>query len=276
MKRLAFAIVLATIAVATPRAAASRRLSFISNSFTFGELSLSPSPATQEQVKTPLAVSIRVTSEVSLHEPVVLEYSIVNESLKAIEVGLGFDRVGWLEFEHTAPDGKRTLTHPLPRFSGGGRPDDFSIEGSGRYEQAAALDEWLDFSGLGVHTVSVRFRTTAPPVASFRFPTPSTFSVRVVPRDAARLRSKAEALWVRATQCCTDDSWAAVNQLSYLRDVEAIPYFERLMEQKLTTRFFQTLIEIGGPAARASLERLSLSPTDFVARLAKDALARIK
>lgn len=94
------------------------------------------------------------------------------------------------------------------------------------------------------------------------------FAVQIVARDQQRLRSKAAALWDQARDCCTDASYFAVKQLSYMRDVEAVPFLEKGLEQQIAN-FFRALEQIGGPDARAALVRLSNSPVAWVPRMRK-------
>jgi hypothetical protein len=227
---------------------------------------------------------VRVTPEVTLHEPVVLEYEVDNQSDTAVRMDAGWDRVGAFEIDVLRPDGTHQVAHPHspPVVTDGpaSRGPAFQVPPHGRYMQRAVLDEWVDFSEEGRYTLVIRYTGVMLPV-----PDPSEGQrlqeIRVVvrPRDASRLREKCEE-WLPMVMGVGGASFDASNLLVNVHDPVAVPYIERALAGGwgCWPRFdmFDTLVRIGGPEARQALETLAKSPTPQTAWLAQHALARMK
>ncbi len=225
-----------------------------------------------------VTLSTTLVERVTLHEPVVFKYVITNASSRPVAMDLGFDRLGAFEFEAIGPEARRQLGRINLR-EGASRTETLSVPARASYSQTGVLNEWLDFSKTGPYVITVTFRGRVQQGAALAGglgPQAQVFSVEVLPRDEARLRAACEALFARVSTCCTQDADDAIAQLASVRDIVAVPYLEAALANARTSRFFDVLVEIGGSEVRSALERLSSSPTEWVAAGAKAALKRMR
>ena len=264
---------------------------FKAGSVTIAMLSCALVSASQPGVTLEMSIRPHV---VTLREPIVLQYGVVNHGGRRILANLGYDRAGAFEFELTGPDGAKQVARPQLQFVGdsSARMDEVVVPPLGRYEQRIVLDEWLKFPAAGKYRLVVRFYGVfsqvdsehpkmtlgdgrRPPRSSPSLPD-RTFDVVVLPRDdralEARLREIATRLQLPGATARGD----AVNELTQIRDPLAVPYLEAALSANVSPRFADTLARIGTPEARRALERLTAHSTPWVAASAAAALARLK
>ena len=67
------------------------------------------------------SLSLEAPSDLTLGEPVVLEYIIANESPHALRADMGWDRVGSFQYDLTTPSGFSQSTRPHATRDGGSR-----------------------------------------------------------------------------------------------------------------------------------------------------------
>ena len=236
-----------------------------------------PVASAQESVE----LSVDLTQQVTLHEPIVFSYTLTNVSNSDKRVTAGRDRIGAFEFAVDGPDRRRQVFR-YDGAEGGSRTDPFVVRQGRGYSQVVALGSWIDFSRVGTYSVAVRFlggvvagEESARMGILLINEATLRFNVQVLPRDAARLRATCERLYADSWKLNVQDALDAKQQLGTSKDVIAIPYLESLLEAK-RAEVFLVMAEIGGPEARAALERLAASEDIQTSRAAAETLKRIK
>jgi hypothetical protein len=218
-----------------------------------------------------------VTRESSLHEPIVLEYTIDNPTQLPVHANLGLERLGQVfDFDLTHPDGSTRSLRPTLERLGFERILPQSVR-RGRL----ILDQWFDFSQVGDYRLQVRFSGTIDPGAS----TPpdvqriSAFTISIGPRNEEALRRKCELLLPYVLRISPPGDWPnASKELAYLRDPVAVPY----LQQGIAARsgdydvMLDALVEIRTDAAIEAIVALTKHPTDWIARAATEALKKVR
>ena len=176
-----------------------------------------------------VAFSYETPNSITLHEPVVATVTIENRSSHTVRIDLGDHHVGQFEFTLKSPDGHTTSARPQTKegLSGG---DVVSIEAGQRASESIVLNEWLRFAEPGTsQELRIRFLGNTTTVADDTrlFVT----SLRVLPRDAAQLKSRCESLAAVVMQARrVADQNGALQQLAFVDDPIAVPYLRAAAE----------------------------------------------
>jgi hypothetical protein len=144
------------------------------------------------------------------------------------------------------------------------------------------LNDWVDFSALGVYRVQVEFigavRSSKNVDVDVLRLSPS-LSMTVLPRNPQELQNIAEQLTRQIQSPIAEPAMFAFSKLAYLDDPIAVPYWIRILEERKGTRFdpvvIRTLEKVGTAEARAAVERASRSADPWVSTPALDALERL-
>ena len=203
------------------------------------------------QAQGTLGFNFNLVERVTLHEPVVFRYVVRNDTTEDIWVSAGDGGLGAFEFDVVGPSGRRQTGRY--RTEDGGTKLDFPVRAGQTYSQTAAVGQWLDFSEIGLYTVTVTFRgsliageesrrarrTAAEHFVKGERIMPEflesqsagegrqtrTFALEVLPRDEATLQQVCQSLYARALNPRADAGPGEAQQLlGTIRDVIAIPY----------------------------------------------------
>lgn len=174
-----------------------------------------------------------IASDVTLHEPVFVDFSIHNELEENITFDLGHDRKSNFEFTITKPDGSRLR---VPRLSeeGLGRVGRISVESGESYRQKLLVNEWYQFVQPGKYKLSVGLVVPASTRSGRTIEVMSNddLVLQIHPRNPAKLEDVCRNLTqVALTLTDVEESTNAVIVLSYINDPIAVPYLEEVLER---------------------------------------------
>jgi hypothetical protein len=239
-----------------------------------------------------VTLTLRAPAEVSLHEPVIVEIVLANESQEPVTADFGGRHVGRFEFRLIDPKGGKQVYRPsvsnepltsfisqpftlgpqVPTDRNSNREILPSVE-----RQRVVLNQGLKFAETGRYSLTVAFDGTVRPGADVKNEVGRLWSreVLVSDRDEARLKAALGNLADQALRCCGVDSSVATSALSAVDDPIVIPYLERVAAAGHDGRPFDGLRRFGRAAVEA-LDRLSHSPIPSVAANARNLLATIK
>jgi hypothetical protein len=173
-----------------------------------------------------------VASEVTLHEPVFVDFSIHNGLQEDIAFDLGHDRKSNFEFTITKPDGS---SFRAPRLSeeGLGRVGRMSLKPGESYRQKLLVNQWYQFDETGKYKLSVRLVVPGNTQSGMplEFMTGDDLLLQVHARNPAKLEEVCRNL-TQTALASTDieDSNNAVMALSYINDPVAVGYLEEVLK----------------------------------------------
>jgi hypothetical protein len=215
---------------------------------------------------------------ITLHEPVILMFTVHNGTAQEASFDLGIDKRQFLHFSLTLPRSTTLVSEPL-------YPEGFHASGKvvippgGDYEQLLVLNQWFRFDSVGEHFLAAQLDTTIAVGNRNKFrPNTERLQFEVKDRDPAHL-----------TEICvglTDQVKAAGNAnaarepallLSYIEDPIAVPYLSQLLVvQKLVQDISVAGLErIGNADAVKVLVSALTSNYGDTSNLAREALKRI-
>lgn len=229
-----------------------------------------------------VAVSCTLASaEVSLHEPVILNFAVENELSQPVKLDLGQNRKGSFSFTITQPDGKKV---ELARYSRMG----ISIPGAVRlgaaetYQQSLLLNEWYGFPSPGNYEIQVRL--SKPVETRDGRPVSTQTEFRLPLKVGAENRGRLERVCTDlAAQVAAADSYdkaaEATRALGYVEDPLAVPYLEKaLASGQLVEQLAVAGLERNGSneAVEALLAALHTQPGEIKEEIILPALVRVK
>lgn len=238
-------------------------------------LTFSPFTGAAEQVDVHFHFRNNV---ITLHEPVILMFTVHNGTAHEASFDLGIDKRQFLHFSLTLPRSTTLESEPL-------YPEGIHASGKvvippgGDYEQLLVLNQWFRFDSVGEHFLAAQLDTTIAVGNGNRFrPNTERLQFEVKDRDPARL-----------TEICvglTDQVKAAGNAnaarepallLSYIEDPISVPYLSQLLVvQKLVQDISVAGLErIGNEDAVKVLVSALTSNYGDTSNLAREALKRI-
>lgn len=244
-----------------------------------GDVSKQTSPV---DVGGKVAVSLTLAgAEVSLHEPVILNFAVDNNLSQPVKFDLGRNRKGSFSFTIMQPDGKKV---ELPQFfkMGLSRPGAVRLEADRTYRQSLLLNEWFEFPSAGNYEIHVRLSKPIQTQDGRTISTQTEFSLplKVGARSPARLERVCADL---AAQVAAADSYdkaaEAALALSYVEDPVAVPYLEKaLVSRQLVEQLVVAGLERNGSneAVEALLSALNTQSGEVKEGLIRPALARVK
>jgi hypothetical protein len=180
-------------------------------------------------------VSFSVASaEVTLHEPLMIDFVVNNTYAETLEFDLGPDRKENFRLTLTRPD--RTTRANQLQIDGVARGGEITILPGQSYRQKLLVNEWFDISQQGTYTVFVEMIT---PIRSKKGQVITNgangrFTIQVLSRDPDKLREVCDAFFNQIMTSDTSDTYEQVNEsavaLSFIKDPVAIPYLERMLK----------------------------------------------
>lgn len=224
-----------------------------------------------------LAVTAELaTPRIVLHQPVILNFTINNNSGNALQADLGQDFKENFLFMLKRPNGK---TEQLPQLT----HDGFSVMGivriepRHRYMQRVLLNEWTGFAETGEYVVEGRLKKPLEWRGS-ALQSPSEFRITftIEPEDSTYLRTVAGQIYDRLKR---SESYAEIAEagleLTYFDSADVTPYLKNavLLKKGIDSLIVQYLRTRGG---RQALEVLAFvldkKPRSTVAVEARNAL----
>jgi hypothetical protein len=218
-------------------------------------------------------------TRLTLHEPVILNFTVKNTSQQTVTLELGQDRKEAFLFTVTTPDGRRVQLPPF-RKEGISRIGTIKLAAQQTHTQHLLLDEWYNFDAPGAYDVAVRLVNPFRTEIGTTLPEPAEFRVKleIGATDIDRLRQLAEKLAARASDKSSYEKAAdAALTLGYITDTVAVPYLEQVLAANTMVR----PIIIHGLELNASREAVTVlaslldDPDPEVGQLSRSALAGI-
>ncbi len=253
-----------------------QRLGMIAVALILGFLLAPPSVSLPQDTN---GVSFHLLStELSVHEPVIVIFQIRNSTAVEFQVDLGRNRKENFQFVLTLPDGTR---RQLPRLRPGGftRVGVIRIAPGQTYTERLVLNEWTTTATPGRYDLEAMVlpgtRTSAPGLALQKF----ELFFNVGPRNETELLRFCQVLNDQVDASKTYEQRAeAATELSYVQDDVAVPFLERLLSANKQVESFAILglERIGSVRAIQSLAQGANSANPDVAALSRASLQRIQ
>lgn len=235
------------------------------------------------KVMTPRAAQTEIMSystatTVSLHEPVVISFTINNVLSETLSIDLGLHRKGAFQIVVTSPHGERLSLSPLAKVREGiAGPTSVTLDPGQSYRQLLVVNEWYEFSKPGKYLIEVELanspQTQAGSIVSVGRKIRAT--VEVVARDLERLRGVSESLMrqVLASKSYQEAAETA-DVLSYVKDPVAVHYLRSALESNKMVEAYciAGLRRIGNSEAAQVLISIMTKQEGETAMMARNAL----
>lgn len=171
-------------------------------------------------------------SAITLHEPIIVHFDVLNESKQPITVRLGRDRKEGFSFVIRWPDGSIHMRPTTPlRREGVYDPGNVPLAPGERLRHQLLLNEWAAFPGPGPYEIDVRLLKPIEMSSGAKVVSePYHHSFKVLPRDESQLKAACERLVQQIES--TDDVRKgndAASALAYVDDPIVVPYLERAL-----------------------------------------------
>ena len=226
-------------------------------------------------------ISYSAPAQLTLHEPVMIIFRVVNLTGLPINLDLGQDRKWGFLFAITKPD-RVKLDLPAILHEGIAMLGEVSVKSGETFSQDLLINDWYDFPLPGKYEIKGRLSKSIAVNNGSRYETDPGFSVAVEigPRDELALAKTCEALTnqIEASNSF-DQSDAPTRALSSIQDAIAVPYLQRALfsENVVRPTIINALEKIAnGAAARVLIERLSIESVSDYRDFIRYALARIQ
>lgn len=187
-------------------------------------------PAQNEGVS--VSYSLEPSPTVTLREPIVVHFEVVNESTQPIMLRMGLDRIDGFSFRLERPDGSVDTRPPTPRREGLFRLGDITLAAGERLRHQFLLNEWASLTTPGEYELDVRLlapieMSSGAKVASQPYHT----SFKLLPRDDSQLKAACERLvqQIESSNFNVSDMRDAASALAHVNDPIAVPYLERAL-----------------------------------------------
>jgi hypothetical protein len=193
-------------------------------------------------------------SNITLNEPVFVDFSVRNTHSETIYFDLGHNRKSHFVFTIAEPGGA-VVRAPRLSEEGLGLIGEVSLSPGEKYTQRLVVNEWYPFSEPGDYVIDVKL--VSPVVSESGAviePGPSgSLSLHVDPRNPTRLRQVSDSLYRQATESSDGEQrLEAAIALSYMRDPIVVSYLERgLSDERLAWQY-----AIPGLARIANIEAI--------------------
>jgi hypothetical protein len=102
-----------------------------------------------EKAQSLMAITYKGPADLTLHEPIVVQFSIENGSPELARLDLGLDRKENFIIEIGQPDGVRVQARQFPMHDGLNRRGRVSVASGDRYQQKLVLNDLSSFDQTG-------------------------------------------------------------------------------------------------------------------------------
>jgi hypothetical protein len=183
-------------------------------------------------------VEYRFQEGISLHEPVVVIFSVHNGLSQPITLTLGAQSRQYFQFSLTTAKG-----YTLQSYRNPGEDADVVTVGSGKvevvpgggYEQPLLVNQWFQFDTPGIYYLTSKLATGIQVAGDANIqPQGRTIRLVIKPRDAARLEKVCSELakQVLAAKDVEQETEPAL-KLSYIDDPIAVPYMAYVLSHRM-------------------------------------------
>jgi hypothetical protein len=222
-------------------------------------------------------------SHITLHEPVLLKFTIENGTSEPVVVDLGANLQEAFLFTIGKPDGSKAEVPPK-RPEGSALKGQISLQPSQTYSQSLLLNEWSEFDVPGQYQISVRLvKPDITPKGMDIYDIYDTPEFRTTldmqPRDAVRLNKICADLETKIINARGfSEAQEPAQALSYINDPVAIPYLVAALNSGhlVESIAIAGLERIGGDEAIRALTDASKSKNKNATFLAKRALESLE
>jgi hypothetical protein len=215
--------------------------------------------------------------DLTLHEPLMLDFVLTNNSTASVELDLGKDRKEAFQFVVVRPDGSDVTLRPH-RSEGIGEGGNVTLAAGAQYEQQLLFNEWFTFSAPGTYEIQVKLAHPIRGLATGTFKDPARLTVDVLPRNEQRLAETCTALKDKIeTSKSYAEASAAAEALSHIDDSIVIPYIESSIgaTHNVDLILIRGLERMGNDVAVRSLINVYESRKGESAAIARNALVRL-
>lgn len=186
------------------------------------------------QVIGPEILYALTDSAFTLHEPVIVEFELRNETEGVVRADLGSDYKNGFVMAVRYPDGTTASEVSLPQVFGISLPGEITVGPGESYQQPLLLNEWINFQNVGQYSVEIALANplwTASQEVVFPERFITTLDIR--PRDETSLLETCERL-ASEIEAATSVTIAirAAEALSYVSDNVAVPCMERALQSR--------------------------------------------
>lgn len=218
-------------------------------------------------------------SELTLHEPVVVRFSVQNNLAVPIQLDLGRDRKGSFLFTIVKPEGK-TLELSQPTREGISLLGKLSVKPGEVYEQDLLVNEWSDFPTPGTYVVKVKLSTPILTDDGTSVPANNRGEIKlnIAPRNPERLKAVSSSLLEHIVKASSyEEAAAAALELSYVDDPIAVPSLEKALSsgRMVEPIVISGLERLGNDEAVEVLISTLKNQNNETSELARSALANI-
>jgi hypothetical protein len=255
---------------------------FIVIVFSAAALSAIPGQGARQHVPASgMTISYAVpTHRITLREPVIITFQVVNQTGLPINLDLGQDRKRGFLIAITKPDGVK-LEFPVLLREGISTPGEVSVKSDETFTQDLLINEWYDFPLPGKYEIWCRLSKSISLGNSTHYEMDPGFRalVEIEPKDELALAKTCDTLSNQIEASSQYQQAADLTRaLSYVEDPIAVPYLRRaLFSGKLVEPLaIEGLQKIANDAAvRVLIEALKTEGVD-TAVLARSSLMWIK
>lgn len=170
-------------------------------------------------------------SVITMHEPLIVQFDVLNESTQPITLQLGTDRKENLSLVIQRPDGSKHERPPLPLREGAFRLGNVDLGPGKRLREQLLINEWASFTTPGKYQLDVRLLTPIEMSSGAKFVSKAyRTSFEVLPRDESQLKAACERL-VQQIKSTNDvgELHNAASALAHIDDPIVVPYLERAL-----------------------------------------------
>jgi HEAT repeats len=218
--------------------------------------------------------------QITLHEPVLINFVVKNTQPNPITFDLGSDRKESFRVTLTLPDGTQTKPQQLV-IHGFARTGKIKIPPGEVFSQRLLIDEWIELPVPGIYVV--RIEMIAPILSQqgqvITQGVSDNFNIQVLPRSQRALEEICKTL---LDQLITSNSQGQAIEiatiLSFIKDPVAIPYLERMLKsgRRVEQKAVDGLARINSPEAIEALTNLLTFQDQAVAAAAHASLSKIE
>jgi hypothetical protein len=168
---------------------------------------------------------------ITMHEPLIVHFDVLNGSTQPITLRLGTDRKENFSMVIQWPDGSEHKRPPLPQREGVVRLGNIDLGPGKRLREQLLLNEWVSFTVPGEYELDVRLLTPIEMSSGAKFVSERYHtSIKVLPRDELQLKAACERLvqQIKSTNDIGELHNAAL-ALAHVDDPIVVPYLERAL-----------------------------------------------
>jgi uncharacterized glyoxalase superfamily protein PhnB len=236
--------------------------------------------SSSEKAQSLVAITYKGPANLTLHEPIIVQFSIENGSPESVRLDLGLDRKENFIVEIGQPDGVRVQARQLPMHAGLNRRGKVSVAPGDRYQQKLVLNNLSSFDQTGTYQVTIRLRTPVLDENGRAVATPTTgaFTLLIAPRNEERLQRTCERLaQITVSAFEAEESLNSADALSQVKDPVGVWWMQWVLwrTDKVDSILTRGLSRIGDAAARAVLAEVAAFGDSERSEAARIALMRL-